>query len=67
MLTILGVKFSYETLVFFVLFLGSEYVGTNEKLKQNSIVQLLLTILNTFKPLRTEDDKIQKIKNIFKG
>jgi hypothetical protein len=62
MLTILGLKVSYETLAFFALFLGSEVVGAS-KLKENSIVQLLLNAVNSLKPFRTEDDKISKIKN----
>lgn len=65
MLTILGVKVSYEALAFFVLFIGSEVVGAS-KLRQNSIVQVLLAGVNALKPLRTEDDKIQRIKNSFK-
>jgi hypothetical protein len=59
MLTFLGLKVSYETLAFF---LGSEIIGSS-KLKENSIVQLLLNAVNSLKPFRTEDDKIAKIKD----
>jgi hypothetical protein len=62
MLTILGLKVSYETLAFFALFIGSEVVG-NSKLKENSLVQLLLNAVNSLKPFRSEDDKIQKVKD----
>jgi hypothetical protein len=62
MLTILGLKVSYETLAFFVLFLGSELIGSS-KLKSNSIVQLLLNAVDSLKPFRTEDDKIKKVKD----
>jgi hypothetical protein len=62
MLTILGLKVSYETLAFFALFIGSEVVG-NSNLKSNSIVQLILNAVNSLKPFRTEDDKIQKVKD----
>jgi len=65
MITILGLKLSYETLIFLGLFLGSEIVGTS-KLKENSLVQLLLGAVNALKPLRKEDDQIQRIKDIFK-
>ena len=65
MLTFLGIKVSYETLAFLALFLASEVVG-NSKLKENSIVQLLLNAVNALKPLRTEDDKIIKIKESLK-
>ena len=62
MLTFLGLKVSYETLAFLALFLGSEIIGSS-KLKENSIVQLLLNAVNSLKPFRTEDDKIAKIKD----
>lgn len=62
MLTLFGLKVSYETLAFLALFLGSEVVG-NSKLKENSIVQLLLNAVNSLKPFRSEDDKIQKVKD----
>ena len=65
MLTILGIKLSYETLVFLGLFLGSELIGAS-KLKDNSVVQLILSGINALKPLRREDDQIDKIKQIFK-
>jgi hypothetical protein len=62
MLTLFGLKVSYETLAFLALFVASEVVG-NSKLKENSIVQLLLNAVNSLKPFRSEDDKIQKIKD----
>ena len=65
MITLLGVKVTYETLAFFALFLGSEVVGAS-KLKSNGIVQLLLSGINAMKPLRKEDDQIQRIKDTIK-
>jgi hypothetical protein len=62
MLTILGLKVSYETLAFFVLFIGSEVLASS-KLKSNSFVQLLLNAVDSLKQFRSEDDKIQKIKD----
>ena len=62
MLTFLGIKVSYETLAFLALFLGSEIIAAS-KLKENSIVQLLLNAVNSLKPFRSEDDKISKIKD----
>jgi len=64
MLTILGIKVTYETLIFLGLFLGSELIGAS-KLKDNSVVQLILSGINALKPLRREDDQINKIKQIF--
>jgi len=65
MLTILGVKVSYEALIFFGLFIGSEVIGAS-KLKENSFVQIFLSGVNALKPLRKEDDKLQKLKDLFK-
>ena len=65
MLTILGIKVSYETLLFFGLFLGSEVVGASN-LKSSGIVQLILGGINALKPLRKEDDKLQQIKDTLK-
>jgi hypothetical protein len=66
MLTFLGLKVSYETLVFFALFLGSEVIGVS-KLKDNSIVQIALSLVAYLKVVRKEDDKLQKLKDILKG
>lgn len=65
MITILGIKVSYEALAFFVLFIGSEVVGAS-KLKENGIVQIILSGINALKPLRKEDDQIQRIKDTLK-
>ena len=65
MLTFLGLKVSYETLVFLALFLGSEVIGAS-KLKDNGVVQLILSGINALKPLRKEDDQIQRIKDTLK-
>jgi hypothetical protein len=65
MLTIFGIKVSYEALAFFALFIGSEIIG-NSKLKENSVVQVILRAVEALKPHRTEDDKIQKLKDTLK-
>lgn len=65
MLTILGLKVSWETILFFALFIGSEVVG-NSKLKENSLVQIILAGVNALKPLRSEDDKIKQLKDTLK-
>lgn len=65
MLTFLGIKVSYETLAFLALFLGSEIIGAS-KLKENGVVQLILGGINALKPLRKEDDQIQRIKDSIK-
>ena len=65
MLTIFGIKVSYEALAFFALFIGSEIIGAS-KLRENGIVQVILRGIEGMKPHRTEDDKIQRIKDILK-
>ena len=65
MLTILGIKVSYETLIFLALFIGSELIGAS-KLRENSVVQVFLRVVEALKPHRTEDDKIQRIKDTLK-
>ncbi len=65
MITILGIKVSYEALIFFALFIGSEVIGAS-KLRENSIAQLFVRVVEALKPHRTEDDKIQRIKDTFK-
>lgn len=65
MLTILGIKVSYETILFFALFLGSEAIGAS-KFKSNGVVQLIVGGINALKPLRKEDDKLQQIKDTLK-
>lgn len=65
MITIFGLKLSYEAVVFFALFLASEYLGVS-KFKSNSVVQIFLKVVDLLRPLRTEDDKIKKLKDSVK-
>jgi hypothetical protein len=65
MLTIFGLKVSYEALIFFGLFIGSEIIGAS-KLRENSIAQIFIRVVEALKPHRTEDDKIQQIKDTLK-
>jgi hypothetical protein len=65
MITIFGIKLTYEAAIFFGLFIASEVIGLS-KYRSNSVVQLLLKVVTLLKPLRSEDDRLQKIKNSFK-
>ena len=67
MLTIFGAKVSIEALAFFVLFVASEYFGASKRFKANGVVQTLVSCANYFKGFRKEDDKIDQVKNIFRG
>lgn len=66
MLTIFGIKVSVEALGFFALFIVSEVIGES-KFQSNSIVRLLVNVVNTLKPVRKEDDKLDQIKKILGG
>ena len=61
MLTIFGVKVSIETLAFFILFIASEYIGLNKKLRSNSVAQLIIRAARLASPYRKEDDKLRKL------
>jgi hypothetical protein len=62
MITIFGLKLTYEAAVFFALFLASELIGIS-KFKSNSVVQVFLKVVDLMRPLRSEDDKIKKVKD----
>ena len=65
MITLFGLKLSYEAAIFFGLFIASELVGLS-KYRSNSIVQVFIKVVDMLKPLRTEDDKLRRIKDSFK-
>lgn len=67
MLTILGVKVSYETLAFFILFIASEYLGLTKKRRSNSVTQAISMAAAYFAKHRTEDDTIRRIRRTFRG
>jgi hypothetical protein len=62
MITIFGLKLSYEAAIFFGLFIASEVIGLS-KYRSNSVVQVFLKVVHLLKPLRSEDDKIRKFKD----
>ena len=65
MVTFLGLKVSYETLIFLALFLGSEVLGAS-KFKSNGIAQLIVNAVNSLKPFRNEDERLAKAKELLK-
>ena len=66
MITIFGLKVTYEVAFFFVLFAASEIIGLNPKMKDNTVLQTVYRVANYLKPFRKEDDTIQKAKNSLK-
>ncbi len=67
MITIFGVKVSLEALAFFILFLASEYLGLNKKIRSNTVTQFIVRAARLARPFRKEDDKISQIKKILRG
>lgn len=67
MITIFGIKLSYEAAIFFGLFIASEYIGLNKKLRSNSVAQVFVKVVDLLRPFRSEDDKLKRIKDSFKG
>jgi hypothetical protein len=67
MITILGIKVSYETLAFFVLFITSEYLGMTKKRRSNSVTQAISMAAAYFGKTRTEDDTVRRIRRTFRG
>jgi hypothetical protein len=65
MITIFGLKLSYEAAIFFGLFIASEVIGVS-KYRSNSLVQVFLRVTDLLRPLRSEDDKLRRIKDSLK-
>ena len=61
MIEILGVKLTYEALGFLVAFIASEVIGAS-RLKENSVAQLLKSLIDTQKPHRNEDEKVAAVR-----
>ena len=61
MIEILGVKLTYEAIGFILAFVASEVIGAS-KLKENSIAQLAKSLIDTLKPARTEDEKVEEVR-----
>lgn len=67
MITILGIKVSYETLAFFILFISSEYLGIVKKRRANSVTQAITMAAAYFSKTRTEDDTVRRIRRSLRG
>ena len=67
MITILGIKVSYETLAFFGLFIASEYLGMTKKRRSNSVTQAITMAAAYFSKTRTEDDTVRRIRRTLRG
>jgi hypothetical protein len=50
-------------LTFLVLFAASEVIGSSSKIKSNSIIQLIVRLINNFKPARKEDEIVTELRH----
>jgi hypothetical protein len=67
MLTIFGAKVTYDALAFSILFVASEYIGLNKRIRSNTVAQLIVKAARFVSPYRKEDDKISRIKQALLG
>ena len=61
MIEILGSSLTYEAIGFIGAVVASEVIGAS-KLKENSLAQLLKSLIDTLRPARKEDEKVTEIK-----
>lgn len=61
MIEIAGLAIAWETVLFVLAFVGSEVIGSS-KLKENSVAQLIKTLIDNLKPMRKEDEKVAEVK-----
>ena len=66
MIEILGVKLSLEAIGFLAAFVASEVIGSS-KLKENSVAQLIKSLIDTLKPARKEDEKVAELRARVEG
>ena len=67
MLTIFGVTLTYEAVAFLTLFLASEAIGANPRLKDNGVLQLIVRAASMSRSFRREDDQLEEIKRTLRG
>lgn len=58
---ILGITIAWETLGFIIAFTASEVIG-NSALKENSVAQMVKTLIDNLRPMRKEDDKVVEVR-----
>lgn len=60
MIEILGIKIGYEAALFIGLFIAEQIIAALP-IKANSTVQLITGGIQAIKPLRNEDEKVEKL------
>jgi len=61
MIELFGVKLSVEALAFLAAFVLDEVIRSS-RLKENSVLQLLSSVLNNLRPMRKEDEQVDAIR-----
>jgi len=61
MIELFGVKLSVEALAFLAAFVLDEVIRSS-RLKENSVLQLLSSVLNNIRPMRKEDEQVDAIR-----
>ena len=61
MIEIFGIKLGLEAVIFIAAFTASEVIGES-KLKENSILGLVKSLIDSLKDSRTEDEKVAAVK-----
>ena len=61
MIEIFGITLAWETIGFVAAFVASEVIGSS-KLKENSVAALAKSLIDTLKPARKEDEKVDAIR-----
>lgn len=65
-ITFMGITITGETLFFSGIFLLSEWIGANPKIRENTVSGLFLDMVRYLAMGRNEDDKIRKIRDILR-
>jgi len=60
MIEVFGVKLSVEALAFLAAFVLDEVIRSS-KLKENSVLQLISSVLGSLRPMRKEDEQVDAI------
>ena len=66
MIEVLGLKLTYEAVVFLALFILSEVIGAS-KLKENAVFQLVKNAIDSFRGVRKEDEVVEGVKEAIEG
>ena len=61
MIEIFGITLAWETIGFVAAFVASEVIG-GSKLKENSVAALAKSLIDTLRPARKEDEKVDAIR-----